>query len=123
MRSRPVSYTHLDVYKRQTGDSAATALAVARETGIASAGDGVLEGAELDAMTDEELARVCMRTAVYARVSPEHKLRIVRAYKRAGQVVAMTGDGINDAPAVKEADIGVAMGLSGTDVTLSLIHI
>ena len=100
-----------------TGGSAATALAVARETGIASAGDGVLEGAKLDAMTDEELARVCMRTAVYARVSPEHKLRIVRAYKRAGRVVAMTGDGINDAPAVKEADIGVAMGLSGTDVT------
>ena len=100
-----------------TGDARATALAVARETGIAAAGDGSLDGAQLDAMTDDELARVCMRTSVYARVSPEHKLRIVRAYKRAGQVVAMTGDGINDAPAVKEADIGVAMGLAGTDVT------
>lgn len=100
-----------------TGDYRATALAVARETGIAAAGDEALEGAQLDAMTDEELARACMRTSVYARVSPEHKLRIVRAYKRAGQVVAMTGDGVNDAPAVKEADIGVAMGISGTEVT------
>ncbi len=100
-----------------TGDHRDTALAIAREVGIARAGDLVLTGAELDAMSDEELARRCMRAAVYARVSPAHKLRIVRAYKAAGQVVAMTGDGTNDAPALKEADIGVAMGVSGTDVT------
>lgn len=100
-----------------TGDSADTALAIAREVGIARAGDGALTGRELDALTDEQLAARCMRVSVYARVSPAHKLRIVRAYKAAGQVVAMTGDGTNDAPAVKEADIGVAMGISGTDVT------
>ena len=100
-----------------TGDYRDTALAIARDVGIARAGDGVLTGEELDAMTDEQLAAQCMRVSVYARVSPAHKLRIVRAYKAAGQVVAMTGDGTNDAPAVKEADIGVAMGISGTDVT------
>lgn len=100
-----------------TGDSKETALAIARQVGIARAGDTALEGAALDAMTDAQLTAVCMKTAVYARVSPAHKLRIVRAYKAAGQVCAMTGDGVNDAPAVKEADIGVAMGLSGTDVT------
>lgn len=100
-----------------TGDHRDTALAIAREVGIARPGDGLLTGAELDAMTDDQLSACCMRTAVYARVSPAHKLRIVRAYKAAGQVVAMTGDGTNDAPAVKEADIGVAMGISGTDVT------
>ena len=100
-----------------TGDYRDTALAIARDVGIARAGDGVLTGEELDAMTDEQLAGQCMRVSVYARVSPAHKLRIVRAYKAAGQVVAMTGDGTNDAPAVKEADIGVAMGISGTDVT------
>lgn len=100
-----------------TGDSRETALAVARQTGIARQGDGVLSGEELDALSDRELAARCMRTSVYVRVTPAHKLRIVRAYKAAGQVVAMTGDGVNDAPAVKEADIGVAMGITGTDVT------
>lgn len=100
-----------------TGDSPETALAVAREVGIAAAGDGLLTGPQLDAMDDAALRRACRNTAVYARVTPAHKLRIVRAYKAAGQVTAMTGDGVNDAPAVKEADIGVAMGLAGTDVT------
>lgn len=100
-----------------TGDHRDTALAIARDVGIARADSGVLTGAELDALTDAQLAAQCMRVSVYARVSPAHKLRIVRAYKAAGQVVAMTGDGTNDAPAVKEADIGVAMGIAGTDVT------
>lgn len=100
-----------------TGDSRETALAVAQQTGIARQTDGVLSGRELDDLSDQELAARCMHTSVYVRVTPEHKLRIVRAYKAAGQVVAMTGDGVNDAPAVKEADIGVAMGITGTDVT------
>ena len=100
-----------------TGDHKDTALAIARTVGIARAGDKTLDGPTLDSMTDAQLAAACMQTAVYARVSPAHKLRIVKAYKAAGQVVAMTGDGVNDAPAVKEADIGVAMGITGTDVT------
>ncbi|WP_367925891.1 cation-translocating P-type ATPase [uncultured Ruthenibacterium sp.] len=100
-----------------TGDYRETALAIAKQTGIAGINDGVLTGKELDAMSDEQLSKVCMHTAVYARVTPAHKLRIVRAYKKAGQITAMTGDGVNDAPAVKEADIGVAMGATGTDVT------
>lgn len=100
-----------------TGDAPGTAMAIARQVGIARTGDRMLTGAQLDAISDDELRGICMNTAVYARVTPAHKLRIVRAYKAAGQVTAMTGDGVNDAPAVKEADIGVAMGLTGTDVT------
>jgi Ca2+-transporting ATPase len=100
-----------------TGDHPATALAIARELGIAGAGDGVLTGTELNSLSDVELVNQVERLAVYARVSPEHKLRVVRAWKNRGEVVAMTGDGVNDAPAVKAADIGIAMGLTGTDVT------
>lgn len=100
-----------------TGDHKNTAAAVARQAGILT-GDGlVVTGSELEAMTDEQLCAVAERTSVFARVSPEDKLRIVRAYKKNKEIVTMTGDGVNDAPAVKEADIGVAMGLTGTDVT------
>ena len=100
-----------------TGDHKDTAAAIAREVGILRPGDEVLTGAEIEKLTDAELAAKCRRVSVYARVSPAHKLRIVKAWKAAGKVVAMTGDGVNDAPAVKAADIGVAMGISGTDVT------
>jgi P-type Ca2+ transporter type 2C len=100
-----------------TGDHPATALAVARELGIARPGDRVLTGGELERMSDDDLASVVDQVPVYARVAAEHKLRVVQAWKRRGQVVAMTGDGVNDAPAVKAADIGIAMGLTGTDVT------
>ncbi|BDG60671.1 cation-translocating P-type ATPase [Caldinitratiruptor microaerophilus] len=100
-----------------TGDHPATARAVACELGIARAGDPVLTGSDLDRLTDRELEEAAGRVRVFARVSPAHKLRIVRAFRARGEVVAMTGDGVNDAPAVKEADIGIAMGLSGTDVT------
>ena len=100
-----------------TGDAPQTALAVARSVEIAHASDRVVTGAELENMSDDELRRICMNTPVYARVSPEHKLRIVRAYKSVGQVTAMTGDGVNDSPAVKESDNGGAMGKTGTDVT------
>ena len=99
-----------------TGDHAKTAAAVARQAGIPHGGC-VRTGAELDRMTDAELAEELRRCGVFARVTPAHKLRLVRAYKAAGAVVTMTGDGVNDAPAVKEADIGVAMGKNGTDVT------
>ncbi|MCL4440982.1 MAG: HAD-IC family P-type ATPase, partial [Firmicutes bacterium] len=91
--------------------------AVAGELGIAERPDQVINGAELDEMDDAELSRRVNDLAVYARVSPKHKLRIVKALKQQGHVVAMTGDGVNDAPAVKEADIGVSMGKTGTDVT------
>ncbi|MDN5362482.1 MAG: P-type Ca2+ transporter type [Moorella sp. (in: firmicutes)] len=100
-----------------TGDHQITARAVALELGLPAAEEGVLNGRQLDAMDDAELARVAPGVNVYARVSPHHKLRLVRALKANGQIVAMTGDGVNDAPAVKEADIGIAMGKSGTDVT------
>ena len=100
-----------------TGDSPETALAIAQSVGIVRAADAAVTGAQLDAMTDAQLAGACKTARVFARVSPAHKLRIVRAFKRAGNITAMTGDGVNDAPAVKEADIGVAMGISGTDVT------
>ncbi|HPW18265.1 MAG TPA: cation-translocating P-type ATPase [Candidatus Aminicenantes bacterium] len=99
-----------------TGDHKLTALAVAREIGIFRDGDSALTGEDLDALSDEDLAAVVDRTTVYARVSPSDKIKIVRAWKARGEVVAMTGDGVNDAPALKQADIGVAMGISGTDV-------
>lgn len=100
-----------------TGDHQLTAYAVGRELGILSKGDRVLTGRDLDRMSDGQFREQAERVSVYARVSPKHKLQIVRALKHAGHVVAMTGDGVNDAPAVKEADIGIAMGITGTDVT------
>jgi P-type Ca2+ transporter type 2C len=100
-----------------TGDHPDTAGAIARELGILEPGDAVVVGRELDRIDDQELAQRVSGMAVYARVTAEHKLRIVRAWKAQGAVVAMTGDGVNDAPALKEASIGVAMGLTGTEVT------
>ena len=100
-----------------TGDHPHTAVAIARELGIAAAEDKALAGVELNGMSDEELLQRVPEIAVYARVTAEHKLRIIRAWKANGAVVAMTGDGVNDAPAIKGADIGIAMGRSGTEVT------
>ena len=100
-----------------TGDHRITAMAVARQVGIYQDGDLAVTGAELDAMDEAMLSRTLPRISVYARVSPEHKIRIVDAWQRQGKIVAMTGDGVNDAPALKKADIGVAMGLAGTEVS------
>ena len=100
-----------------TGDHPATALAIARELQIARDGEQAVSGQELDRWSDEELTGRVDQIPVYARVTAEHKLRVVAALKRRGQVVAVTGDGVNDAPAVKAADIGIAMGITGTDVT------
>jgi Ca2+-transporting ATPase len=100
-----------------TGDHRDTAVAVARELDILGRDEKVLTGRELDEMSDLDLSDAAAETAVFARVTPKHKLRIVKAYKNRGSIVAMTGDGVNDAPAVKEADIGISMGEAGTDVT------
>lgn len=100
-----------------TGDHLNTAVAVARELGLITEGQTGVTGPELDALDDRKLQEVVARTNVFARVSPKHKLRVVKALKSIGEVVAMTGDGVNDAPAVKEADIGISMGRTGTDVT------
>ncbi|MEE9615039.1 MAG: calcium-transporting P-type ATPase, PMR1-type [Thermodesulfobacteriota bacterium] len=100
-----------------TGDHKLTAIAIAREIDAFGDDDMALTGTELDAMSEEEFERLLPRIKVYARVNPEHKLQVVRAWRNRGETIAMTGDGVNDAPALKEADIGVAMGITGTDVT------
>ena len=100
-----------------TGDHKVTAVAIAKKIGIFTDGDLALTGLELDALSDEELDQQIERVAVYARVSPENKIRIVNAWQRKNHIVSMTGDGVNDAPALKKADVGVAMGITGTEVS------
>ncbi len=100
-----------------TGDHKITAAAISKQIGIFREGDIAVTGMELDAMSDEELDSKIERISVYARVSPENKIRIVEAWQRKGRIVSMTGDGVNDAPALKKADIGVAMGITGTEVS------
>lgn len=100
-----------------TGDHKITATAIAKQIGIFKNGDMAIDGLELNKMSDEELKEKLAHISVYARVSPEHKIRIVKAWQEKGEIVAMTGDGVNDAPALKQADIGVAMGITGTEVS------
>jgi len=100
-----------------TGDHVDTAVAIAKELGILTQGTRAITGAQLNDMSDEEFEKVFQEISVYARVQPEHKTRIVNAWRKAGYVTAMTGDGVNDAPSIKSADIGVGMGITGTDVT------
>ena len=99
-----------------TGDHIATAKAIAKDLGILRKHDLAITGEDLDKLAKEDLDKNIMRYSVFARVSPEHKVRIVNAFRKTGAVVAMTGDGVNDAPALKNADIGISMGLNGTDV-------
>ena len=99
-----------------TGDHIATAKAIAKDLGILSSGEKAITGSELDKITDKQLERDIPSYSVFARVTPEHKVRIVKAWQKRGAVVAMTGDGVNDSPALKNADIGIAMGKGGTDV-------
>ncbi len=99
-----------------TGDHKVTASAIAKQIGILTEGTKAVDGSEIDALTDEQLREIVPDVSVYARVSPEHKIRIVRAWQDRGNIVAMTGDGVNDAPALKQADVGVAMGITGTGV-------
>lgn len=106
-----------------TGDHQNTATAIGSELELYRQGDGVIDGRELASLEDSELVRRAAQTTIYARVSPEHKLRIVRAHQAQGASVAMTGDGVNDAPALKQADIGVAMGITGTDVSKEVARI
>ncbi|QOJ78443.1 cation-translocating P-type ATPase [Infirmifilum lucidum] len=120
---RPEVKNALEVCKRAgikvsmiTGDHKLTAVSIARQLGMLGEGDLVVTGSELEKMSEKELEDSVERIRVYARVSPEHKLRIVQALKKRGHVVAMTGDGVNDAPALKAADVGVAMGITGTEV-------
>jgi len=100
-----------------TGDHEITGSAIASDLGLQEEGDMVLTGAKLDGMDDKELEHIVEKVSVYARVSPAHKMRIIQAFKKKGHVVAMTGDGVNDAPALKAADIGIAMGVTGTAVS------
>ncbi len=102
-----------------TGDSIDTATAIAKDVGIISNDDEAILGSELDKYNDKELKNIVKQYSVYARVNPYHKERIVFALQNSGKIVAMTGDGVNDAPAIKDAHVGVGMGITGTDVTKS----
>ena len=106
-----------------TGDSLSTATAIAKEIGIIQEGTGVIEGKELDKLSDEQLIKEVSKYSVYARVQPEHKVRIVKAWQANNKVVAMTGDGVNDAPAIKLAHVGIGMGKTGTEVTKSVADV
>ncbi len=120
---RPEARSAVDICKRAgikpvmiTGDNPVTARAIGEKIGLIGSNDGILTGSQIQEMTPEELENSVYKYKIYARVSPEHKVRIVRAFKAKGEIVAMTGDGVNDAPALKAADIGCAMGISGTEV-------